>query len=294
MYKVTENLEGLRLDKALVALAGETRSTVKQWLDEKRVTVNRALLKPSYKVVLGDVIEVAKKEETILDLEPIDLNLEIVYQDDDLAVINKPVGLTVHPSHTTKEPTLVHGIMHQIKDLGAFDDVIRPGIVHRLDKDTSGLLVVAKNKETLLALQKALQDRLIKREYVALVKGVIKPDKGTIDAPIGRHPKERQSMAVIASGKPSITHFEVLKRFSNSTLIKCILDTGRTHQIRVHLSHLGHPVLNDPKYGSKFDTRMGQLLHAKKLSFIHPKTQKSLSFEAPIPIFFDEYLSKNE
>lgn len=294
MYNITEEHEGMRLDKALVVLTNETRSTIKQWLDEGLIRVNEACLKPSYKVRKDDVITITKKEPSILDIAPVNLDLEIVYQDQDLAVINKPVGLTVHPSHTTHEPTLVHGILYQIPDLGAFDDVIRPGIVHRLDKDTSGLLVVAKNKETLRALQSALQARRIKREYVALCKGVIKPNKGTIDAPIGRHPKERQSMAVIASGKPSITHFEVLKRYTSSTLIKCILDTGRTHQIRVHLSHLGHPILNDPKYGHSFDKRMGQLLHARKLSFTHPRTQKSVSFEAPLPSLFDEYLSKNE
>lgn len=294
MYKVTEELKGLRLDMALVALTNETRSTVKQWCDDGRVSVNDHNLKPSYKVSVGDVIKVTVKEETLLDLTPIDLNLDIVYEDEDLAVINKPIGLTVHPSHTTKEATLVHGLLYQIKDLGAFDDVIRPGIVHRLDKDTSGLLVVAKNKETLLALQSALQERTIKREYVALVKGVIKPDKGTIDAPIGRHPKERQSMAVVAGGKPSITHFEVLKRFSDSTYIKCMLDTGRTHQIRVHLSHLGHPVLNDPKYGHVFEPKVGQFLHAKWLKFTHPKTQKALSFEVELPPIFHEYLLNNQ
>jgi len=294
MVKIPKTLEGLRLDIALVELLEETRSAVKQMHDDARIKVNGAPSKLSYKVIEGDLVEITHKEEVLLDLTPVDLNLDIVYQDESLAIINKPVGLTVHPSHTTKEATLVHGLLHQITDLKAFDDVIRPGIVHRLDKDTSGLLVVAKNKDTLLALQKDLQERLIKREYVALVKGVIKPDKGTIDAPIGRHPKERQSMDVIASGKPSITHFEVIKRFSNSTYIKCVLETGRTHQIRVHLSHLGHPVLNDPKYGHQFDPRVGQFLHAKHLAFTHPMTQKALSFDVDLPLIFKEYLAQNE
>ena len=290
MIIIQEEQTGQRLDAALTDLTDETRSTIQNWIKEDRVWVNGQLAKASLKVKAGDTITYQTSEIKALELTPVNLNLAVVYEDDDLLVINKPRGLTVHPSGTSDEVTMVHGLLYQVKDLGAFDDTIRPGIVHRLDKDTSGLLLVAKNKKTLLALQKDLQDRLIKREYKALVEGRVDPDKGMIEAPIGRHPAKRQSMAVIAGGKDAITHFEVIHRYQEMTLLKCQLETGRTHQIRVHFHHIGHPVYNDPKYGGKKGLKDGQFLHAFRLSFTHPTTKKALSFEAPLPDVFENFL----
>ena len=290
MIIIQEEQTGQRLDAALTDLTDETRSTIQNWIKEDRVWVNGQLAKASLKVKAGDTITYQTPEIKALELTPVNLNLAVVYEDDDLLVINKPRGLTVHPSGTSDEVTMVHGLLYQVKDLGAFDDTIRPGIVHRLDKDTSGLLLVAKNKKTLLALQKDLQDRFIKREYKALVEGRVDPDKGMIEAPIGRHPAKRQSMAVIAGGKDAITHFEVIHRYQEMTLLKCQLETGRTHQIRVHFHHIGHPVYNDPKYGGKKGLKDGQFLHAFRLSFTHPTTKKALSFEAPLPDVFENFL----
>jgi 23S rRNA pseudouridine1911/1915/1917 synthase len=290
MIIIQEDQSGQRLDAALTDLTEETRSTIQNWIKEERVWVNGQLAKASLKVKAGDTITYQTPEIKTLELTPVNLNLAVVFEDEDLLVINKPKGLTVHPSGTSDEVTMVHGLLYQVKDLGAFDDTIRPGIVHRLDKDTSGLLLVAKNKKTLLALQKDLQDRLIKREYKALVEGRVVPDKGMIEAPIGRHPTKRQSMTVIAGGKDAVTHFEVIHRYQEMTLLKCQLETGRTHQIRVHFHHIGHPVYNDPKYGGKKGLKDGQFLHAFRLSFNHPTTGKPLSFEAPLPDVFENVL----
>ena len=214
-----------------------------------------------------------------------------MYEDEDLLVVNKPSGLIVHPSETTEEDTLVHGLLYHIKDLQPIDDTLRPGIVHRIDKETSGLLVVAKNKEAMLALQEELKAQKTAREYVALVEGVIQHNKGKIDAPIGRHPKERKNMAVTAKGKASVTYFEVLERFEAHTLVKCSLESGRTHQIRVHMQYINHPIVGDPKYGlKKTDVTYGQYLHAATLGFTHPKTHKFLTFNQPLPDYFEEKL----
>jgi len=232
MLIINEEQAGKRLDAALSEMMNETRSTIQSWIKDGRVWQNGTLAKASTKVKVGDEITTEAPEVKALELTPVNLNLDIVYEDSDLLVINKPKGLTVHPSGTSDEVTLVHGLLYQVKDLGAFDDTIRPGIVHRLDKDTSGLLVVAKNKPALLKLQADLKERLVKREYYALVEGRIDPDKGMIEAPIGRHPTKRQSMSVIAGGKDAITHFEVVKRYLEMTLVKCQLETGRTHKRR--------------------------------------------------------------
>jgi len=294
MLKINEEQAGKRLDAALSEMMNETRSTIQSWIKDGRVWQNGTLAKASTKVKVGDEITTEAPEVKALELTPVNLNLDIVYEDSDLLVINKPKGLTVHPSGTSDEVTLVHGLLYQVKDLGAFDDTIRPGIVHRLDKDTSGLLVVAKNKPALLKLQADLKERLVKREYYALVEGRIDPDKGMIEAPIGRHPTKRQSMSVIAGGKDAITHFEVVKRYLEMTLVKCQLETGRTHQIRVHFHHIGHPVYNDPKYSGKKGEKDGQFLHAFRLSFLHPKTQAPLQFEIPLPEVFENFLKTLE
>ncbi len=291
MPKIDEAWAGKRCDIAASALLDETRSTIQRWIKDERLLINGQPAKASQKMALGDVLEVIYKAPEVIDLRPVDLALDILYEDADVAVINKPEGLTVHPASTTSEVTLVHGLLHQIKDLGAFDDAIRPGIVHRLDKDTSGAMVVAKHKAALLALQADLKARTVKRTYIALVKGHVAHEKGTIDAPIGRHPVKRQSMAVTPSGKPSITHFKVLEYLNDATLIECHLETGRTHQIRVHMAHIGHPVLGDPKYGSALKEGVGQFLHARTLSFNHPRTHEALTFDAPIPEDFNALLA---
>lgn len=294
MKRIDASLAGKRLDIAAALVLEETRSVVKHWIDEQRLLVNGKPGKASQKVTPGDALTVVHKAPDVLGLTPVDLALDILYEDAAIAVINKPSGLTVHPASTTKEATLVHGILHQIKDLGVFDDVIRPGIVHRLDKDTSGCIVVAKTKDALLALQADLQARTVKRTYHALVKGHLSHEKGTIDAPIGRHPVNRKSMAITGGGKPSITHFQVLKTYRNASLIECHLETGRTHQIRVHLAHLGHPVLGDPKYGSPIDAVTGQLLHAVSLSLKHPTRLEVMTFKAPYPDDFKAQLNRLE
>lgn len=290
MIEITQDHDGKRLDAALAAIIEETRSTVQTWIKDQRVWHNGVLAKASSKVKTGDQITYQPPQVKPLALTPVNLDLKIVYQDDDLLVINKPQGLTVHPSNTSDAVTLVHGLLYHVKDFGAFDDTIRPGIVHRLDKDTSGLILVAKHKPALLKLQAALKAREIKREYDALVEGVIAPDQGMIEAPIGRHPTHRQAMSVIAGGKPAITHFQVVQRFSAMTLVRCQLETGRTHQIRVHFQHIGHPVYNDPKYGGKKGPKDGQFLHAFRLSFHHPMTAAALRFEAPRPEAFEKFL----
>ena len=290
MPKVTAEQVGKRTDIAASELFEESRSTIKNWINAGRLLHNNAPAKASQKVALNDTFDVTVKVPEILDLEPIDLALEIIYEDADIAVINKPAGLTVHPAATTKEATLVHGLLHQIKDLQAFDDTIRPGIVHRLDKDTSGAMVVAKHKAALLTLQTALKARTVKRTYIALVKGHLAHAKGTIDAPIGRHPVKRQSMAVTPGGKPSITHFNVLNYLDESTYIQCDLESGRTHQIRVHMAHIGHPVLGDPKYGVPLNQGCGQFLHAQTLSLVHPTSGETMTFDTPMPDDFKTLL----
>lgn len=280
-----------RLDKVIVSKDDSiTRTSIKHLIDEDYILVNDEPTKPSYKVKTGDTITIKEKIIEPLSIEPVNLNLEFVYEDEDLIVVNKPSGLVVHPSHTVKEATLVHGILAQATI--EKDDPLRPGIVHRIDKETSGLLVVAKNKDTLLALQSELKARKTEREYVALVEGVIAHNNGKIDAPIGRDPKERKLMSIHGKGKPSVTYFRVLERFSAHTLVACKLESGRTHQIRVHMQYINHPIVGDPKYGlRKTDTTYGQYLHAQSLGFTHPRKQTFMSFEAPLPQFFLDKLN---
>lgn len=290
--KIDESIALTRLDKVLVETDQSfTRTRIKHLIDEGFITVNNEPTKPSYKVKTDDVITIRFPEEKTIDLTPVDLGLDIVYEDEDLLVVNKPSGLIVHPTETSQEDTLVHGLLYHIKDLQPIDDTLRPGIVHRIDKETSGLLVVAKNKPTLLALQTELKAQKTQREYVALVEGVIQHNKGKIDAPVGRHPKDRQNMTVTGKGKESVTYFEVLERFEAHTLVQCTLESGRTHQIRVHMQFINHPIVGDPKYGlRKTDTSYGQYLHAKTLGFTHPKTKAFMSFSKDLPDFFLEKL----
>ncbi len=283
-----------RLDKTLMTHHEDTRTTIQRWIEEGCVLVNgEPQTKAAYKVKTDDVIRLEIPHATPLTLKPAHLALDIVFEDEHLIVINKPAGLIVHPTPTTQEDTLVHALLSLPIDWGVFGDTLRPGIVHRIDKDTSGLLVVAKTKVALLALQAMIKKRSLKREYLAIVEGVIGHEKGTVDAPIGRNPKKRQQMSVVAQGKAAITHFEVLERFAEHTLVRCTLESGRTHQIRVHMQYIGHPVFGDPLYGyRKHILTTGQTLHAQRLTFEHPMTHETLSLEAALPEEFESVLTE--
>lgn len=282
-----------RLDKACSEIFSDySRSQIKQLLDGGNITVNGKTEKAKYKVKSGDVIRLEEPETKTLELRPENIPLDIVYEDDDVIVINKPQGMVVHPAPGHDEHTLVNALLYHCP-LSTINGTFRPGIVHRIDKDTSGLLMVAKNDKAHRSLAKQLKDKTNIREYVALVHGRIAEDEGTINAPIGRSLKDRKKQAVVKDGRNAVTHFEVLKRYRDYTLVKCILETGRTHQIRVHMKYIGHPLVGDPLYGPKKTIKgNGQFLHAGKLGFVHPTTGKLLIFEAPLPKIFQECLEK--
>lgn len=289
---------GLRIDKVLVLeLKDRSREFIMRLIDEGEVLVNNKKAKNSYRVKENDEITINIPEAKNLDATPQDIPLDIVYEDDDIIVINKPRDLVVHPSNGHEDGTLVNALLAHCTNLSGINGVKRPGIVHRIDKDTTGLLVVAKNDYAHEFLAKQLEDHTLHREYIALVKGVIKEEDGKIIAPIGRDKYNRQKMAVdVKNGKPAVTHFHVLKRFNQYTLISCVLETGRTHQIRVHMNYIGYPIEGDPVYGPKshllFDK--GQLLHAEKLILIHPKTKKKMTFSAPLPKDFQDVIDNLE
>lgn len=289
-----EEFAGERIDKALSSMeATWSRSQIGNWLDEERITVNGVYVKPKYKVKQGDVIEVTVPEVVDLEIIPEDLNLEIVYEDADVLVVNKPKGMVVHPAPGHPTGTLVNGLMYHCKDLSGINGVARPGIVHRIDKDTSGLLMVAKNDIAHESLVKQLVEKTVTRKYTALVHGHIAHEKGTIDAPIGRDQKDRQKQAVVDKGKHAVTHFQVVEHFGDFTLVECRLETGRTHQIRVHMNYIGFPLAGDPKYGPKKTIDFnGQVLHAGVLGFVHPVTKEYLEFETPLPEDFQELLTE--
>lgn len=292
------NYIGLRLDKVLVLeLKDRSREFIMRLIDEGEVLVNDKKAKNSYRVKENDEITINIPEAKNLDATPQDIPLDVVYEDDDIIVINKPRDLVVHPSNGHEDGTLVNALLAHCTNLSGINGVKRPGIVHRIDKDTTGLLVVAKNDYAHEFLAKQLEDHTLHREYIALVKGVIKEEDGKIIAPIGRDKYNRQKMAVdVKNGKPAVTHFHVLKRFNQYTLISCVLETGRTHQIRVHMNYIGYPIEGDPVYGPKshllFDK--GQLLHAEKLILIHPKTKKKMTFSAPLPKDFQDVIDNLE
>lgn len=294
---VNQNSEGMRLDSFLSNNINEkSRSYLQKMIEDGRCKVNDKLVKSSYKVHYNDIIEYSYLEEKDLSLEKTDLNLNIIYQDRDVVVINKPRGLVVHPSNGHYDGnTLVNGLLYQIKDLSSINGIIRPGIVHRIDKNTSGLLVIAKNDQAHIFLQNQLKDHTMHREYYALVEGVIAHTDLKIDAPIGRDKKDRLKRSVdIYNGKEAITFVHVEERFNNYTLISCRLKTGRTHQIRVHMKYINHPIVGDPEYGrhNKHISCNGQLLHAYKLSFIHPSTHKEMSFTCPIDQEFQSIIDQ--
>jgi len=293
-YKILEAQKGERIDKALASLEADwSRSQIQIWLKDGAVLVNGETVKTNYKVKPDDVVTVSVPDAEPLDIEAENLNLEIIYEDEDVLVVNKPRGMVVHPAPGHTSGTLVNGLMHQVKDLSGINGIMRPGIVHRIDKDTSGLLMVAKNDKAHVSLVDQLVKKTVTRKYIALVHGHIPHDKGTVDAPIGRDPRDRQSMTVVDSGKHAITHFRVLERFGNFTLVECRLETGRTHQIRVHMKYIGYPLAGDPKYGPKktieFD---GQALHAAVIGFIHPRTEEYMEYETPLPQVFNELLEE--
>lgn len=293
MKETVVEMQNGRLDKVCSEIFSDySRSQIKQLLDGGNITVNGKTEKAKYKVKSGDVIRLEEPETKTLELRPENIPLDIVYEDYDVIVINKPQGMVVHPAPGHDEHTLVNALLYHCP-LSTINGTFRPGIVHRIDKDTSGLLMVAKNDKAHRSLAKQLKDKTNIREYVALVHGRIAEDEGTINAPIGRSLKDRKKQAVVKDGRNAVTHFEVLKRYRDYTFVKCILETGRTHQIRVHMKYIGHPLVGDPLYGPKKTIKgNGQFLHAGKLGFVHPTTGKLLIFEAPLPKIFQECLEK--
>lgn len=287
---VPETLNKQRLDKALVTLVDDfSRSRLQQLIDEGYILLNDEETKPNAKVLTGDVITLDVPENETMALLPESMDLDILYEDAEVIVINKPKGLVVHPGAGNWEHTLVNGLLAHCTDLSGINGVARPGIVHRIDKDTSGCLVVAKNDHAHQHLSDQLQDHTLKRTYLALVHGVMPHNTGRIEAPIGRDKLDRQKMAVTsANSKSAVTHFTVLERFNKHSLVECRLETGRTHQIRVHFQYIGYPIVGDPKYAPKTtpDTQ-GQCLHAKAIDFIHPVTGEMMHFEAPLPQPFE-------
>ena len=280
-----------RIDKVLGHhLKQFSRSQIQKWVTDGNVTVNGQPVKPKYKLAVGDQVVVSPEAPQKIDLEPENIPLDIVYEDDDVLVVNKPQGMVVHPAPGHPNHTLVNALLYH-SPLSTINGEFRPGIVHRIDKDTSGLLMVAKNDMAHRSLAAQLKAKTNQREYVALVHGVIKQEAGTIDAPIGRSRKDRKKQAIVSDGRHAVTHFKVLKRYRHYTLVSCRLETGRTHQIRVHMKSIGHPLAGDSLYGPrKTLPGKGQYLHARELGFKHPRTGKQLLFTAPLPDYFQRML----
>ena len=297
-YIVTKDEAGVRIDKYICEKAEISRSLCKDCFEKGLITVGGKTVKQSYQIKENDVILLEEFELEEYEIIPEDLNLEYVYNDKDLCVVNKPSGIVVHPAPGALTHTLVHGLLYDLKDsLSGINGIMRPGIVHRIDKDTSGLLVVAKNDFAHEGLSQQLQAHTMTREYIALVHGIIPNDLGRINAPIGRDPIDRMKMAVVKDGKEAVTNFKVLQRFGDKTLVSCRLETGRTHQIRVHFKYIGYPLVGDPMYGQrKVVGDNGQFLHAHTLGFIHPRTNEYLEFSVDLPPYFKEYIIelKNE
>lgn len=298
MEKITllvSNPDNVRIDKYIAENADDiSRSYAATLCEEKKVTVCGKAVDKKYQPKDGEVIEIDMPMPQGLELTPEDIPLDIIYEDGDVIVVNKPQGMVVHPANGNESGTLVNALLfHAGDNLSAINGVIRPGIVHRIDKDTAGLLVVAKNNDAHNALAEQLKERKASRRYYALVNGNVKED-GTVDKPIGRHPKDRKKMAIVQGGREAVTHYRVLENFSGYTLLECILETGRTHQIRVHMASLGHSLVGDRTYGiakEKIKTE-GQLLFAKTIGFKHPKTGEYMEFTADLPSYFEEILEK--
>jgi len=289
--EVTKN--NIRIDSYITEETDYSRSKIAKGIKEGKILVNNKPVQASYKVKEKDIIEIEPLEEEVIDVIPEKMNLDIVYEDEYLAIINKKSGVVVHPAVGNYSHTLVNGLMDHFNTISK-EKTIRPGIVHRLDKDTSGLMVVAKNDKVHEQLSNMIKEKQVERKYLALVWGIVKHEKGTIDAPIGRDINNRQKYTVTdINSKDSITHFKTLKRYKEATLIECKLDTGRTHQIRVHMEYIGHPIVNDPVYGRrKIINNFGQMLHSKSIKFTHPVTKELLSFEVEPPKEFIEILEE--
>lgn len=295
-FKISEEFNNIRLDKVIAVLDEDlSRAMIQKLLEQEKITVNGKYQKPSYKTKLGDVIEVEEIIPQEIELKVQDIPIEIIYEDDDIIVVNKPKGMVVHPANGNPDGTLVNAIMNICKDsLSGIGGEIRPGIVHRIDKDTSGLLIIAKNDKAHINLSEQIKNREVTKKYIALVRGVIKENGATIDMPIGRSDKDRKKMAVRKDGKNAVTHFDVIKRYNGYTLLDIKIDTGRTHQIRVHMAEIGYPIVGDYVYSNgknPFGVE-GQMLHAKFLEFKHPITGKEMKLEAPLPEYFEEVLEK--
>ncbi|WP_247906569.1 RluA family pseudouridine synthase [Streptococcus anginosus] len=291
--QVKIEIGGVRLDKAVADLTSLSRSHANEQIKNGQILVNGQVKKAKYAVKAGDVITYELPEPEALEYVAENLPLDIVYQDEDVAVVNKAQGMVVHPSVGHTSGTLVNALMYHIKDLSGINGVLRPGIVHRIDKDTSGLLMIAKNDDAHIKLAEELKDKKSLRKYWAIVHGNLPNDRGVIEAPIGRSEKDRKKQAVTAKGKPAVTRFHVLERFGNYTLVELQLETGRTHQIRVHMAYIGHPVAGDEVYGPRKTLKgHGQFLHARTLGFTHPKTGEVMEFTAEAPAIFQETLEK--
>ncbi len=293
MQLIADN--NVRIDKYLIDKLDFSRSKIQRMIESENILVNERGVKCNYKLKVGDVIDIDDDYSEEVDIVAEDIPLDIYYEDDYLLVVNKPSGMVVHPALGNYSHTLVNGLMYHCNSLSDINGVVRPGIVHRIDKDTSGLLVIAKNNEVHEDLARQISEKSVLRKYIALVHGVIREDTATIDAPIGRDINNRKKMCVTdVNGKDAVTHIRVLERYDKATLIECQLETGRTHQIRVHLSYIGYPVVNDPVYGYKSldDIGFGQMLHAMCLGFIHPVSKKYMEFRADVPDKFMEILEK--
>ena len=287
-----------RLDKIVSKLEEKlSREAIQRMIKNGKILVNGKLQKPSYKTTVDDVITIEEELPQEIDLKPQEMPLDIIYEDNDILIINKEKGIVVHPGNGNIDGTLANAVMALCKgSLSGIGGKIRPGIVHRIDKDTSGLIIIAKNDNAHINLSKQIQNREVKKTYIALVRGNVKENEATINMPIGRSTKDRKKMAVTKTGKEAITHFKVLKRYLEYTLLEVNIETGRTHQIRVHLSQLGYPIVGDEVYSNgknPFNVK-GQMLHAAKLTFKHPTTNKEVTFEAPLPKYFIEVLERLE
>ncbi len=297
-YKVKISENKCRLDKFLaISKPEKSRSYLSKLIEDGNVLVNGKKEPASYRVKTDDEISLEIPEDSMTTIKAQDIPLDVVYEDSDILIINKPQGMVVHPANGHHEGTLVNAILNHCTDLSSINGVVRPGIVHRIDKDTSGLICIAKNDNAHQNLAEQLKTHSMNREYYALVKGVIKENSGSINMPLAREKANRLRMGISKEGKPAVTHFEVVERYKDTTLVKCKLVTGRTHQIRVHMNAIGHPVEGDPLYYGKFYNRIynnGQLLTAYKLHLTHPRTGKEMEFEIELPDYFKEILSKLE
>ena len=298
MEIVVSDNERIRIDKYLINNTDMSRNKIQKLINDGKIQVNGGLIKASYLVNINDKIEIDEDTSEEINVEPEEMKLDIVYEDNYLLVVNKPSGMVVHPGNGNYHHTLVNGLMYYCNNnLSKVNGDIRPGIVHRIDADTSGLLLVAKNDMVHNDLAKQIQEKSVDRKYIALVQGVIKEDSATIDAPIGRSVNDRKKMCVTSeNSKDAITHIKVLERYKTATLIECKLETGRTHQIRVHMNYINHPVVNDPVYGLKKQVdgyqSFGQMLHAKEIGFVHPITKKYMNFTVDPPKEFVEICEK--